>query len=282
MSRSRVHGAVSIVNAMANGLGAALGIGLRVEAELRLLDREVFKIYSGGRLLNQASLAENVCRMIMRDYGVRGGCEVRIRSEIPPRKGLKSSSAVSSAVALACLKELSGKADPIEAARYSAEASISSGVSVTGAFDDASACVLGGLVVTDNFERRLVVRRIVEPSLRVVILLPPGEMLSGSVDTGLFKPVEGLMRLAYRFALEGEEWNAMILNGLAVSAALGLDSRPAIEALRHGAVAAGVSGKGPAVAAVTPPERLDEVRKVFSMFGRVIETGVCNEGARVE
>ncbi|MEM1547505.1 MAG: shikimate kinase [Thermoproteota archaeon] len=282
MSRAVVHGAVSIVNAMANGLGAALGIGLRAEASCRLVDKPVFKAYSDGRLLKPGNLLERVCRMILSDHGAHGGCVIHLRSEIPAKKGLKSSSAVSSAVALACLKEVCGDADLLKAALYSAEASIQAGVSVTGAFDDASACLLGGVVITNNLERKLMARRTVRNSLRVLILVPPGGMLSSRVDTGLFKPVEPLMRLAHRLALEGEEWTAMMLNGLAVSTALGISSKPALEALRAGAVAAGVSGKGPAVAAVAEPEDAEGVRKALSRFGRVIETGVCNENASVE
>ncbi|MEM2997754.1 MAG: shikimate kinase [Thermoproteota archaeon] len=282
MSRARVHGAVSIVNAMANGLGAALGVGLRVEASCRLVDEPVFRIRSGGRFLKPGSLPEKVCRLILEDYGLKKGCEVSIYSEIPARKGLKSSSAVSSAVALACLKEATGEAGLMEAAKYSVEASIQTGVSVTGAFDDASACLLGGIVVTDNFERRLIERRLVDDNLRIVILIPSGGMLSGRVDTSLFKPVEPLMRLAHRLALNGDVWLAMTLNGLAVSTALGLDSEPALEALRNGAIAAGVSGKGPAVAAVVRPQDVERVCRALCRFGRVVETGVCNENASVE
>lgn len=282
MSRARVHGAVSIVNAMANGLGAALGVGLRVEASCRLVEKPVFRIRSGGRLLKSGSLPEKVCRLVLRDYGLQKGCEVNVYSEIPARKGLKSSSAVSSAVALACLKEVTGEAELMEAVKYSVEASIQTGVSATGAFDDASACLLGGMVVTNNFERKLIARRIVDNSLRVIILIPPGGMLSGRVDTSLFKPVEPLMRLAHRLALNGEEWLAMTLNGLAVSTALSLDAKPALEALKNGAIAAGVSGKGPAVAAVVRPQDVEEVGKALSRFGRIVETGVCNENASVE
>jgi len=282
LSRARVHGAVSIVNAMANGLGAALGVGLRVEASCRLVEKPVFRIRSGGRLLKSGSLPEKVCRLVLRDYGLQKGCEVNVYSEIPARKGLKSSSAVSSAVALACLKEVTGEAELMEAVKYSVEASIQTGVSATGAFDDASACLLGGMVVTNNFERKLIARRIVDNSLRVIILIPPGGMLSGRVDTSLFKPVEPLMRLAHRLALNGEEWLAMTLNGLAVSTALSLDAKPALEALKNGAIAAGVSGKGPAVAAVVRPQNVEEVGKALSRFGRIVETGVCNENASVE
>jgi shikimate kinase len=282
LSRAVVHGAVSIVNAMANGLGAALGIGLRVEASCRLVDEPVFKAFSDGKLLKPGNLLERVCSMVLRDHGIQGGCVVKLSSEIPAKKGLKSSSAVSSAVALACLKEACGSADLLKAAVYSAEASVQAGVSVTGAFDDASACLLGGLTITNNFEKRLITRRAVDSSLRVLILVPPGGMLSGRVDTTLFKPVEPLMRLAHRLALEGEEWTAMTLNGLAVSTALGISTKPAVEALRAGAIAAGVSGKGPAVAAVVEPMHVESVRRAISKFGRVIETRVCNDNAGVE
>jgi shikimate kinase len=282
LSRARVHGAVSIVNAMANGLGAALGVGLRVEASCRLVEEPIFRVCSGSRVLKPGSLPEKVCRLILRDHGLQKGCEVSVYSKIPARKGLKSSSAVSSAVALACLKEVSGEARLLEAAKYSAEASIQAGVSVTGAFDDASACLLGGVVVTDNFERRLIARRLVDDQLRVVILIPPGGMLSGRINTSVFKPVEPLMRLAHRLALNGEEWLAMSLNGLTVSTALGFDVKPALEALKNGAVAAGVSGKGPAVAAVVRPQDVERVRAALSRFGKIVETGVCNENASVE
>jgi shikimate kinase len=282
LSRAVVHGAVSIVNAMANGLGAAMGVGLRVEASCRLVEEPVFKACSDGRLLKPGNLLEKVCSMILKDYGLRGGCVVEVKSEIPAKKGLKSSSAVSSAVALACLKEACGEADLLKAAAYSAEASIQAGVSITGAFDDASACLLGGIAITNNFERKLMARRTVKNSLRVLILVPPGEMSSGKIDTTLFKPVEPLMRLAHRLALEGEEWTAMTLNGLAVSTALGISSKPAVEALRAGALAAGVSGKGPAIAAVAEPEDAEKVGRALSRFGRVIETSVCNENASVE
>lgn len=282
MSVARVHGAVSIVNAMSNGLGAALGVKLSVEARCRLIEEPVFRIRSGGRLLGPGNLPEKVCELILREYGMNMGCEVSIRSEIPTGKGLKSSSAVSSAVALACLKEVSGKPELLKAAEYSAEASIRAGVSITGAFDDASACLLGGIVITDNFERKLISRRTTEDDLKVVILVPPGRMLSGKVDVSLFKPVEPLLRLAHRLALNGEEWLAMTINGLAVSTALGLDAKPALEALRAGAMAAGVSGKGPAVAAVVRASDVEEVSSALSRFGRVIETDVCNENASVE
>jgi len=282
LSRAVVHGAVSIVNAMANGLGAALGVGLRVEASCRLIEEPVFKARSDGRPLKPGNLLEKVCSLILRDYGIGKGCVVEVHSEIPARKGLKSSSAVSSAVALACLKEVCGETDLLKAAAYSAEASIQAGVSITGAFDDASACLLGGVTITNNLEKRLIARRTVDGSFRVLILIPPGEMLSGSVDVSLFKPVEPLMRLAHRLALEGEEWVAMMLNGLAVSAALGMSVKPALEAIRAGAVSAGLSGKGPAVAAIARPEDAASVRRVLSRFGMVIETNVCNDNASVE
>jgi len=58
--------------------------------------------------------------------------------------------------------------------------------------------------------------------------------------------------------------------------------KPALEALKNGAVAAGVSGKGPAVATVVRPQDAGKIAASLSRFGRIIETGVCNENASVE
>ncbi|MEM4294847.1 MAG: hypothetical protein QXV86_03670, partial [Candidatus Caldarchaeum sp.] len=57
--------------------------------------------------------------------------------------------------------------------------------------------------------------------------------------------------------------------------ALGLPTDPALEALRAGALAAGLSGTGPAVAAVCTEEHVDLVEESFQRFeGKVIKCPV--------
>jgi len=81
------------------------------------------------------------------------------------------------------------------------------------------------------------------------------------------------LELAYNEALNGQIWDALTLNGLAYSSILGRDSRPALCAIEAGALGAGLSGKGPAIVAVTTPEASEKVRKALKSFnGQLIET----------
>ncbi|MDO5846189.1 MAG: hypothetical protein Q4Q04_04610, partial [Methanocorpusculum sp.] len=52
-----------------------------------------------------------------------------------------------------------------------AKASIAAKISITGAYDDAAACLLGGLVFTDNKNMRLL-RRTAMPEEYAVVILP--------------------------------------------------------------------------------------------------------------
>src|SRR3990172_8313243 len=94
-ARARVHGAITIVNAIATGKGAALGIGLETEARVELVesDREVSVTVQGEKdvdtALAQCAVREALSRFSITDCGAR----VETLSEIPIAKGLKSSSA---------------------------------------------------------------------------------------------------------------------------------------------------------------------------------------------
>ena len=77
--------------------------------------------------------------------------EIEIVSDIPVAMGLKSSSAVSSAGLLAVARASGATRPPLEIAKLSAQVSRETGVSATGAFDDALAGLASGVVVTNNY-----------------------------------------------------------------------------------------------------------------------------------
>ena len=77
-----------------------------------------------------------------------------------------------------------------------------------------------------------------------------------------------LVEVAYKEALEGKFWEALTLNGLFTPLPSGYNSSIAIDALAAGAVAAGLCGKGPAVTAVTPKDKVDSVRAAFQKYRR--------------
>ncbi|MEM4281453.1 MAG: shikimate kinase [Candidatus Caldarchaeum sp.] len=268
----KAYGAVSIVNAISTGYGAALGINLQTEAFLELTSSNSFVLEING-MRSDPQLAEEVVRVFAQRLGLSvNGCRVSTKSEIPMAVGLKSSSSAAVAIAKAFLNAVDGKLPAEEFLKLVAEASTRSGTSITGALDDAAACMLGGVVVTNNHERKILKRDYVDSGLMTVIYIPPGKTYTRDFRRELLEPVRELALVAFNLAYEGHYWKAMTLNGLIHSAALGLPTQPALQALRAGALAAGLSGTGPAVAAVCKEGDVERVFEAFHPFeGRVIK-----------
>lgn len=276
--RAVVHGAVSILNAIPTGIGGALGIDLWTEAEAWTLDEPegVEAEIPGGE---DPGLVIEVARLILQRAGRRAGLRVRTRSNIPAGRGLKSSSAASDAVALAVTRLLGLGYDGEEVVRLAVEASLRAGVTVTGAYDDAYTCFFGGINITDNGSRRVLLRRLGPEDAVVLVAVPERRIYTGSVRPEDFSGVRELCLRAARLALGGRFWDAMTVNGLAIALALDLDPGPILDALRAGAHAAGVSGTGPAVAAVVSPGRAEDVRRALRDYGEVLECRVNNREA---
>jgi shikimate kinase len=67
------------------------------------------------------------------------------------------------------------------------------------------------------------------------------------------------------------------------SAALSSKYAPIMASLERGALAAGVSGNGPSVAAVAYEDEIDDIKSALSKFeGRIIISKVNNQKASVE
>jgi len=278
------HGAITVVNAMATGKGAALGVGLWTRAKVTLTNQPGH--FNGCNFSDpgeDTELIRTTTRHVFRKFRVdkQFGAFVETYSNIPIAVGLKSSSAVSNAVALASVKVLGKKVSDMQTVKLGVEASLQAGVTLTGAFDDAYACYFGGLVVTDNTHRR-VLKRYKPKNSPVLIYVPNRKKYTKDVDKSSLTECRPFAKLAHREALRGNYWNSLTLNGLVYCAAFGYDPTPITEALNHGAIAAGLTGKGPAVAAIVPTPNLKRVRSVWnSLQGKVIKTSFNFQKARV-
>ena len=276
-------GAATIINAMATGRGAAFAVNLRVKARVSLTKDGGFSSRIAGELDESTRLMELCVARTIRSAGQSWGASILTESELPIARGLSSSSACSNACVLATLSAL--KKTGFEGLSRAAmvemgiDASMEAGVTVTGAFDDASASFYGGAVVTDNTSRKIL-RKAPMPDLEVVILVPEAKSYSGSVDLARIKLLASQVEIAHREALEGDLFAAMTLNGLIYCSSLDFDPKPAILALEKGASAAGLSGKGPAFVAIGP--EMDAVADAWGeLGGRVIRTRTDNRGSRV-
>lgn len=284
--RAVAHGAVTILNAFATGKGAAMGVALWTRAKVTLQDGggASFGIVSSDQQ-GSSQLATRVVDKVLEQYGYGGKLhgEVVTSSNIPTAVGLKSSSAAANAVALATASALDREPDDDVLVEIGVEASLECGVSLTGAYDDSFASWHGGAVLTDNDQRKVEKVLNVPDDIRIIILVPSRQTLTGNLDRHRFAPIKRISQLAYDVARSGHVWDALTLNGLAFSAVLGEDPRPALSAIEAGALGAGLSGKGPAVVAAVEENHVNMVRQAFEKFeGRIIETGPNYSRACVE
>jgi shikimate kinase len=277
--KASMHGAVSIVNAIATGKGATLGISLGIEAIVETQPGRGI-IFENKESNLSSRLIRNVVEMsVPKSELEKNKITIFVKSEIPSGYGLKSSSAISSVISLACAKIFKPKANDLEILRDGVHASIKSKVSITGAFDDACACYFGGFVVTDNTNIKIIKSEKAPEDLSAIIFIPKSRR-RGNVKK--LKILNGIFAQAWDLANKADYWNAMTLNGLATSAILGSDPKILTDLLDSGSLGASVSGNGPSIAAVVKNDKISSVKKVFSSLdGSMIISPINNKKAEV-
>ncbi len=279
------HGAATIVNAIATGEGAAFSVDLWTKAEVELTDEP--KIIKGEILSDPSEntlLIEKTVARVLAHFKAENqfGAKVKTQSNIPIARGLKSSSAAANAVALGTVAALGKSLDDLALVNLGVDSAFDAKVTVTGAFDDACASYFGGVVVTDNSKRNLIMRKSIPEGISVLFHVPKEKAYTINSDIKKIKTLASLVRIAYKEAMVGNFWTALTLNGILYSSALGFDASVALDALGAGALAAGLCGKGPAVTAVVSDDNIDKVKAAMEKHeGQIIPAGFNHEKAEV-
>ena len=281
------YGAATIANAIATGKGAAFGISLKTTATVRLNRTGRFTGTIQGLPDEDTLLIELCAKKVLDRFGLVGyGAEIETESSIPIAAGLKSSSAAANAVVLAAYAAARGLRKDLrltdkQILDLAVDAALEAKVTVTGAYDDAAASYYGGYVVTDNAKRKIIKKGSMDKNLQVVLYIPKEKNYTAEVDVGRLKLVSGPALLAWKEAANGKHYTALTANGLIYSAALGCDTRIPLAALEAGAVAAGISGKGAAVVALTKedPKKIISAWKKFP--GSIIQADINNKKAMI-
>jgi shikimate kinase len=272
------HGAATIVNAIATGKGAAIGVDLWTKAAVTITDEPgtvTVKILPDSS--ENPVLAQKTAMHVLKHFGLEKECGAKVEttSNIPVARGLKSSSAAANAIALATTAALKRGLDDVDVVKLGVDGAVDAKVTVTGAFDDACASYFGGVVITDNMERRIVKRFELAEAPAVLFYVPAEKTYTADSDVKRMKTMASAVKLAYKEALNGNYWAAY-------SSALGYDSSPAVDALTAGALASGLSGTGPAVTAIVAEDKVDAVKAVWRRReGEILEARVNQEKARV-
>ncbi len=278
-AKATVHGAISLVNAIAIKKGATLGIALKVEATVEASSGNGIILKSKNKSLSSRLINKTVEKIVSKKDLEQNKITITLDSEIPTGYGLKSSSAISSAVALACAKIFKSKFTDKQILLAGVDASIESKVSITGAYDDACSCYYGGFNVTDNAKKKRIHFEKGPTNLVVVIFIPKNRK-RGNLKN--LKPLSSVFEKAWELARKANYWEAMIINGLTTASILNSDPEIITSLIEKGALGASVSGNGPAVAAITKKENEANIKKVFSTLeGNLIISKVSNKKAEV-
>ncbi|MCH8833405.1 MAG: shikimate kinase [Thaumarchaeota archaeon] len=277
--KAKIHGAVSIVNAIATGKGSTLGINPKVEVEIERSPGTGIILESENENISSKLIKKTIEKIVSKKQLQKVKLRVVLESEIPTGYGLKSSSAISTVVALCCANLFKPQKNDSQILLAGVNASIETKVSVTGAFDDACACFYGGFLVTDNYNRKIICSKKAPSNLRVVVFIPKSRK-RGNIKK--LKTLDAVFDRAWNFAKNSDYWNAMILNGLATSSILNSNPKIITNLVANGAIGASISGNGPAIAAVAKPSNISNIKKVFShLEGRTNVFQINNKKAEV-
>lgn len=265
--------AITFLNALFTGTGAAAGVDLQARATLRLAEasQPVVQVSPEG---SDTSLARATLSACLRAWRPTEMFDARltVQSQIPVAKGLKSSSGVGVAIARAAAEAVGRRVSSEEVATLAANVAQEIGLSATGAFDDCLAAAEPGVHVTDNAARRRLRTDPVSDSWSVVLAIPGGEHRRSTEYRSAFQAAAARAGAAESAVRAGEFWEAMRRNSELVEELMGYDYAELRGRLASaGALAVGVSGMGPALAAVVPREAARAARDALdTLLGTVI------------
>jgi len=278
----RSPGSATIINAIATGKGSAFAIQRHVTAEVKLIPEGIKCVCKEDI---DTTLMRTCAESVLKKYNINTGLKVRTTSNLPVASGLSSSSATSNAIVMAASKLIAEEfgLEPLnkwEILNLAIDASLKAGVTITGAFDDASASLYGGFTITDNFERKIIKKGPME-NQKILIYMPERKSLTAESNVKRMKVLAPLVEIAFKKALEGDLYRALTLNGIIYCATLGFNPEIAVDALEAGAIAAGLSGTGPSFVSITREEKQDDIIDAWDSYpGDIIITGVDNQGTQ--
>ncbi|WP_435333012.1 shikimate kinase [Haloarchaeobius sp. TZWWS8] len=263
--RATAPAAGTVLNALATGHGSAFAIDLETTAEVDLDGSGTFAGEVADHPDADTRLIERCAELAVDRWGAdreeETGARIRTESEVPMAAGLKSSSAAANATVMATAAALGVDPDPVDACRLGVQAAKDAGVTVTGAFDDASASMLGGVTVTDNSRDELLAHEALDS--HALVWWPDQQAFSADADVDRCKRVAPMAQLVEELALDGRYGEAMTVNGFAFCAALGFPTDPLVEAL-PAVDGVSLSGTGPSFVALGEKDALESLADIWN------------------
>ncbi len=266
------YGSGTIINGIATGKGSAFGIDLKVKCSVELYDDG--KGIITGSVKNNPSIKPNLLitsvKNTLKYYGYKSySGHIVSESELPIKSGLSSSSATSNAAVLATIDALGEKIDDNVVIELGIKSSFDEKLTITGAYDDATASYFGGITITDNINRKLLKRGKFKEDIYTVIFIPN---LNKNVNVNRMKLIGRFIEIAFKECLNGNYYEALFLNGISYAGALGFPTEYIFTALEAGAITSGLSGTGPSYISLVYEEDVKKVSDSLEKYGKTIIT----------
>ncbi|MCS7129931.1 MAG: shikimate kinase [Archaeoglobaceae archaeon] len=259
----KAYAAGTILNALATGTGSAFGIELTTKAKVKLDDENVL-------IVNGEERETEILEKILSHFGIKA--QVTVRTEIPERSGLGSSSAFINAILCSLMKNKELLAHEI--LKLNAEISLKAGISYTGAFDDASASLLGGFVISENYQMKL--RSWILSRKKTAVLIP--EFKRKKVDWDKIKAESYRLSNALEDIKKLKFFEVMVENTKFYCEMLGYPIEIAERLWREG-ICCGLSGNGPVFVAIGSKEEVLTAKEIWQEYGRVLLRKVAEKPA---
>ncbi len=299
----RSPASATVINAISTGKGSAFGIQLYITANVTISSENTDKLIDCNcKSLDKPDMDTKLMELCVKkvyerlsqcpDFNLKNiVVNVETKSDIPPGSGLSSSSATSNSVVYATLLALLEKEDMTlddvgitdeDIINIGIDASLEAGVTKTGSYDDASASFYGGWKITDNMQRKILHDYPINYR-KILIYIPNKSLYTAQSDVKAMKTLSSLVEIAFENAVNKNIEKALTLNGFLYCAALNLDTQIAIDALKLGAKAAGLSGTGSAYTILLDDSSdVNEIKNALSKYpGKLIETRPDDEGSAV-
>ncbi len=263
LGRGKANGAVSVLHAAGLGKGCSVGIQLSTEVSLITGPASVPSDVHG--ILNSVMAVWDES-----GYPKPDDTGWVVNSEVPVGQGLKSSAALACAATMA-LNEASWTAlSDFDIVDIAVAAQRRAGCTITGSMDDAWAAISPGWRLVDPIQSArdsVLLEGDLDEGLAILIALRgprPAKVRSDS-----FADQKSLFERALASLSSGSVLAAMSANGMAVAAVTGDDEalRISNSAIARGAIAAGVSGSGPAIAIVCYEQGAEQLAEFLSESG---------------
>lgn len=278
-----MNGAITILNAIGTDHGSAIGIKAHNHVILKQSDELLINTppdIKSDLILSCIKEFSTYYQKITGNSIDHVKYEIKTKSEYPPSRGMKTSSIFSNAIISALFSNYDTKLPNSKIEKdivdLAARASIRTGVSITGAYDDAYASLLGGVVLTENRTGNLILHENIPQELMqlAVVLLIPAEINQKSDIKDRISNVDReLLNQAQARILEANYIDAIKLNTGAYGPLLG--DMEIIDDLNSKSLVTGLNGAGPSLFSLVEKRKINEfiyyLGNNFPMF-RSIQT----------